>query len=112
MNDVPDTPGKAPGDQPAATIADLTAYIADLSGRIADRLPGPAPHTARITYWCARDGIPESTIRAVVAAGSGPRIYKVGRLDFVTRADWEAWHSTLAERGGVKLTGGRRDEVA
>lgn len=103
----------APKDDPArATIADLASGLCDLAERITEKLPAPAPHAARLSFWCARDNIPESTVRAASAAGKGPKTYKMGRLDFCTAHHWNEWHTSLAETGGFRLSGGRRDDVA
>ena len=92
----------------------LAGVVLDLCARVSEKRPGVAPHSARLAYWCARDDIPESTVRAAVAQGKGPRVYVVGRLQYVTAADWHAWHSRLAETGGFRLTSSLRgtDDVA
>jgi hypothetical protein len=65
--------------------------------------PGPElgpVAAARIEHWCRAYDIPLSTLRALRAAGKGPRTFEVGRLVFCHREDWCGWLEGLATFGG------------
>jgi hypothetical protein len=54
-----------------------------------------------VTELAHDHGIPESTLRAIIAAGVGPRTFNIGRLIFCRRADWIAWLDEIAQAGGT-----------
>jgi hypothetical protein len=67
----------------------------------------PGLHACRLEYLAAAYSIPPSTLRALDAAGRGPRTFRIGRLLFCRIADWRAWLDQLADRGGARVSGRR-----
>ena len=93
-------------------IGELVPFSVPADAEGDSRGPDLGPVTAaRLEDWANTYRIPMSTLRALRAAGKGPRVFEIGRLLYCTRDDWTSWLEGLAMVGGSgPLTGrfGRR----
>ncbi|MBD9526206.1 hypothetical protein [Paracoccus sp. PAR01] len=79
----------------------LDAALDDRFERIAEALTcGLRPrYAAPETELVAELDLPLSTYQAEKAAGRGPRVFQIGRRNYVLLRDWQAW---LEGRAGAQ----------
>jgi hypothetical protein len=102
-------------DFPTSPAALDWSYILKAAAAVATRVyvegqelrPLPGAVASRLARLCQRDEIAEATLDQLIARGSGPRIFFIGKRRYALHSDWDAWLTRLAESGGVGISGHR-----